>query len=277
MFAQSATMANNACDTTYPVLPVELEQNIVEIAAFMIISFPLSCTSCALELQLTAQRFREWTMPFLYRVLHANSFSAGRTESESTEILNRYGKHIRHFFFGWDIQKSLEALKRSPMVQSIVNWNVHTEFEEMHSAVQHTSSLRRLSIFVGTLKPELLSSPVYCNITHIEIAGFLADPNVLVRLPNLTHLCIYISHDVADFNVLLDPGRKPLIQVVVYFNHYPQVRPADARVIKLKRLDTYTEVEDQWMRNPNGEMDFWELAERMVYARRGTFFSISSY
>ncbi|PPQ81803.1 hypothetical protein CVT24_005451 [Panaeolus cyanescens] len=277
-------MANTVCDTTQPLLPLELEQTIVEIAAFMIISFPLSSTSCALELQLTTKRFREWTVPFLYRVLHIDRFFAGRTQSKAIEILNRYGKHTRQFFGRWDKENTIEGLKRCPMLQGIVNLHILLKFEEMHAAIQHhdTSSLQRLSAIFSTLKPELLLSPVYCNITHLEIVGFISDPKVLVSLPNLTHLCFASPTRIADPNVLLDPvtekavGRKSL-EVVVYSSEDTRVPPADVRVIKLKRPLRYLIHLAQWMRHVNGEMDFWELAERMIFARRDTFFSIYSY
>ncbi|PPQ74239.1 hypothetical protein CVT24_001110 [Panaeolus cyanescens] len=269
-------MVDDTCHTSQPVLPPELEQEIVETAALMMISFPLMPMNCALELQLTGRRFREWTMPFLYRLLHTDKFFVGRTESECIEILSKYGRRTTHVYLGLDTSKAITILEHCPNVQDIVNWHEEIKLSDIHPSIQKSSNLRRLSAFLEELPTNLLLSPAYSSITHLDVMDWM-DWDLLVNFPNLSHLCFTDSYeiphvyDVIDRLTHKDHGCKSLRVIICLYLLWGQ--SADARFIKLLLPDTHVEHEAEWMKYSNGGMDFWEFAERMVFARKGNWVS----
>ncbi|KAF9043225.1 hypothetical protein BJ165DRAFT_1483511 [Panaeolus papilionaceus] len=266
-------------DLSQPFFPPELEQVIVEMAALEGIRFPLTPITCCLELQLTAKRFRDWTVPLLYQVLHTDKFYLNREESECLELLRKVGRCTSHIYIGTDPKWASKILEHCPNVENIVNWHIGVSLGDpsLHSSMQNISKLRRISALMQNVPLEFLISPVYANITHLDIMGWM-DWDLLVNFHNLSHLCL--TEPPSDITALVkrltdeESGCRYLrVIVMLYYTWYECL---DERFVKLRLSESYEAHEADWIRGVNGGMDFWEFADRIVSARKAGYLNNAS-
>ncbi|KAF9043224.1 hypothetical protein BJ165DRAFT_1405588 [Panaeolus papilionaceus] len=285
-------------DTSPPFFPAELEQVIVEIAALDSIKFPLTPTTCCLELQLTARRFRDWlvialiwlprprtdftyghlnrTVPFLYQVLHTDNFFLNRGESECLDILQKFGKYTRNIYLGTSMDNASKVLEHCLNVQDIVNWHGAVKLGGLHPSMQHVSKLRRISAFIGQIPLPFILSPVYASITHLDVMDLELgmDWDLLPKFPNLSHLAItdvpYDPTALVQHLTRKEMGCKSL-RVLILLYYDTAYESPDERVVKIDICQSYEEHEKDWLMGFNGEMDFWEFSERIVVARQARY------
>ncbi|KAF9050169.1 hypothetical protein BJ165DRAFT_989706 [Panaeolus papilionaceus] len=288
-----------------PPLPPELEHAIVNIAARDGIRFPLTADSCCLNLQLTCNRFREWTIPFLFRVIEPGflrQYYANGTEPDDVswpviKTLDTFGHHTTHLSLSsrnageTHLRRIINVIRKCPNVENmiiamydvLINRVSLVSLADVHEIVQGLTNLRRFTGVCGRMTTERLRCPVYLNLTHLDLVGYV-DTSTLLEFKSLTHLCLdihhYLSINLPDFAItfrrLMDPTtgyhalRVLIIMAFTHWNHEPQNILGDGKDPRLVFLhdDRENNLYHSWMAGANGGMDFWEFAERIVICRK---------
>jgi len=135
-----------------------------------------------------------------------------------------------------------------------------------------------------------ISTPAFENLTHLEILGLkgsgVEDCEALKTLPKLTHLCFDVSAYV-EKEVIDDMLKHcPSLLVLVYAfspvdgsfessgdNPNFSIVSDDPRFVVFEE-DVCMEVAiAEWKRSStHGQSGFWEVAEKIIEARRSKFF-----
>lgn len=258
------------------------------------VSFPVTRKNCFLNLQLTAKRFHEWYVistiglvlshphisqrvaPHLFRVIFSNPVASRPYPwSKTAPAIKAFGRHTTHVCvcLSGGINEFTRTVELCPNLENLEMWYCGVvRFDRFLTLTRHLSKLKRLSLdrrLTPKQSEEALRSPLFQNLTHLNI---LQDPAVWSVLPlckNLTHLCIgspeqdwpqYIHHITHKTN-----GCCSLRVLVVLSKHsLDQAKYSDSRLVVLlieKPLD-------DWLSGANGGMDMWEFAELIVSARR---------
>ncbi|PPQ99751.1 hypothetical protein CVT24_009734 [Panaeolus cyanescens] len=287
-------MVKHANPTRQPFLPVELEMTIVKLLA-QEISFPVTRKGCYLNLQLTAKRFREWYVAFtasascrlivgrvathLYRVVFSNPIGSRPYPWASTaQAIKSFGRYTTHLCvcLSGGINEFTRTIEQCPNLENIEVWYSGViQFDRFLITTSSLSKLKRLSLDrrLNPRQSELaLRSPLFQNLTHLNI---LQDPAVWRVLPlckSLTHLCIgtpeqdWLAH-VHHITDKVHGCRSLRVLVALSQDTFGQVNYRDPRFIL---LDIDRPLND-WLNGANGDMDMWEFAELIVFARKNNY------
>jgi len=135
---------------------------------------------------------------------------------------------------------------------------------QVYPALQSLSRLRRLSAGFRGLTRDQILSPIFLNLTHLDLLGHV-NWELVPEFKNLTHLSIAERpHEVERvLDAICDPAGCSSLRVIVMFES-PVVNFYDIRLVVLRGY--YDHLTD-WMNGANGKMDSWSFAERIVIAR----------
>ncbi|KJA18317.1 hypothetical protein HYPSUDRAFT_205437 [Hypholoma sublateritium FD-334 SS-4] len=213
-----------------PRLPVELERQIVELAA-------MGSLKSAASLMLVSQRMRKWIEPILYSVFRLDGWGKpyppcyatvkARSGLNTTDNspLEQYGQYILHLYIrGRSARTVTKILRNCPHVENLMIWMV-VGVDTMLVEVLEARPLKKLSIhavdFLLLYDDQPPTRPLALSVTHLDLMevhdfGEGVNWQTVVTLPNLTHLRLIGTPPVALVQLFLSECRKLERLVVVW-------------------------------------------------------------
>ncbi|KAJ7056693.1 hypothetical protein C8F01DRAFT_358647 [Mycena amicta] len=272
-----------------PVLPLELERHIFELAA-------LSCPACIPRLVLVAWRVKEWVEPLLYRTLVL--YPHGR-EKQSLEAIPHFGPgtfaqileskpmeflcaNVQNIFV-----RSLNQSETKIIMYKFANLRnlFLLSFDSADPPTCAEWRLQHLYCDIQHIFGEDISfaHPIFSNLTHLELFDGLPEEGVgltlsisrLASLPCLTHLAMDLV-DSQSLRKLLDvPLTETRIRtVVVLCTNSVQVLPmvehlrtADLDTIPRLVVMTLPRFLHDWQCGITSGDDYWARADTLIAKR----------
>ncbi|PPQ98727.1 hypothetical protein CVT24_003435 [Panaeolus cyanescens] len=239
---------------------------------------------------LTARRFYNWSAPFIFRVMDKDLFAwhLHRRGPNFIDRLSQMMKYTTHLSYTVDSDSDPIRLKKliecAPNIQDLAIWHYEALWE-VHDAVMKLSNLKRLSGFFCGLREDQILSPTYLGITHLELLDGI-EPRLISFFQNLTHLCLYLPSGQwrKTFDQATDKEEGCLsLRVLI------GIRELDDDIDETQEIDcsypdqryvrmpgSGMDYQRDWMDGVEGNIDFWELAERIVIAREKNYLLASS-
>ncbi|PPQ98730.1 hypothetical protein CVT24_003438 [Panaeolus cyanescens] len=204
---------------------------------------------------------------------------ASHLRRRGPNFMDRLGelmKHTTHLAYIIDVYYTTEECSRlkklieySPKIQDLAIWHYEALWK-VHEAVIKLSGLKRLSASFYAMSKEKILLPTYLGLTHLEIIEDI-EPSLISYFQNLTHLCLSIPcnrwRETCDQATDKEKGCRSLRVLVLFWEGFGDVMShiyPDQRCVVL--LDQMKH-EVNWMEGAEGNIDFWEFAERIVIAR----------
>ncbi|PPQ74433.1 hypothetical protein CVT24_000044 [Panaeolus cyanescens] len=248
------------------------------------IIFPLQEDRCCLNIQLTARRFREWCIPFLYRVFlpaRVDSYLA-RSKANIIRELEPFGQFVTdlaHEFGGRGI-RSVERISnflgQCPNITNLALWSYPPDqFSILLPALRGLTKLRKFGFLdnLSNFSEEQILSPPFINLTHLDIMTVnIEDCRYVTKFKQLTHLCINKNPNYlgAVLQRLKHPESGcPSLKVIV--NADPRAGANDVNSLQHPYyfvLDTFSEFRTDWLDGVNGGADFWKYSEDKIMANQ---------
>ncbi|KAJ7109567.1 hypothetical protein C8R43DRAFT_181074 [Mycena crocata] len=270
-----------------PPLPVELEREILELAAR---SQPTSIPT----LMLVAHYVKTWVEPLLYRTLFIFHRAVRGYPCVSEKTFQSVVKEkpasflndsVRHLFLSDMSDQDMAWLFTT--CSQVENVFVVGRFDGKHPLASAAPLLKQLQCCLG---PGMnFTHRSFSHLSHFWHYGNVGNPSIwtdLVLIPNLTHLAFNDSDFIPLFRGFLDTCESLLVLVYMEFGRMsPQPRELDVEVAKDHRfvsLDMPNYRED-WLRGANTGFDFWSKADDFVARRKfgqvpgGQFALLGSY
>ncbi|KAF9050128.1 hypothetical protein BJ165DRAFT_1456642 [Panaeolus papilionaceus] len=261
-----------------PLLPPELEKLVVEMAMqeYICCKYNLADNQLRLHIQLTARRFYQWTLPFVFRALNKDLFSwhfhrMGPKFIDKLGELTKYTTHLAYTvdnrYMKGDHIRLLALIEKCPKIEDLTIWHANALWQ-VHDAVMKLTRLRRLSANFTGLHREQILSPVYLAVTHLDLLGGM-EPSLITHFQNLSHLCINKPSD--NWMELLDKATDkksgcPSLRVIISMCDADEYEEYDDP--RYVCLEEGMEYEVNWLEGADGTIDFWEFAERIVIAKQ---------
>ncbi|KAJ7613538.1 hypothetical protein FB45DRAFT_1065094 [Roridomyces roridus] len=265
---------------SYPRLPLDLERTIFEISA-------LSRPRRIPNLMLVAQRVCTWVEPLMYRVVYLDYADVPDGMPPFTwSIFMRllvtkppefFRNSVKHLLLGSSSLGSLQDDIRL-ILRTCTGITGFFDFQGVHaSKLNFLDSLQRVTVNLSDLfsiqSSMDFSSPVFRNITHLEILDDAPKTSLacIAQLPHLTHF----AFNTSNFCVRLATEVLPTcsaIECIVFLSH-PDDAPGlavlqalldDERFVPIWQSDCIAD----WHRGATGGVDYQVVAEGFIQARR---------
>ncbi|KAF9050188.1 hypothetical protein BJ165DRAFT_991443 [Panaeolus papilionaceus] len=290
--ASATELITSVTEDESPRLPPELERIIFEMAAYDIVSkYPAA--NSAINLQLIAKHVQCWVQPIVYRVFaemldHDDMIPGFRTYRKYPTLKQKAGPLIKVFLCstmqpGVGLWSLKDLLQHCPNIENLAMWCNSGALPALHTIISSFQHLKRFSANFEKMTREQMLDPVFHRLTHLEIFGDICW-DILLELKNLTHLSVDVTINsrqaakamgVKSVLGLLCQSEENLLQVVKIIAYDTIKLVEDFRIVFLDSGLQYTsELQRDWIRGVNGELDSWEIANRVVYARKRTPFTL---
>ncbi|PPQ63743.1 hypothetical protein CVT24_004252 [Panaeolus cyanescens] len=233
---------------------------------------PLPPSRFATNLQLTARRVRIWIRPLLYRVFEYTSsiFPFPDFETRPHIKLEDVGRFARHLAYRVQPREEpdclINLLRNCGQIINLAIWDDFAMLVQVYPALASLSGLRRLSAGFRGLNQDQVLSPVFLNLTHLDLFGNV-NWDLISQFKNLTHLSIADPpHELERvLHLILDSSGCSSLRVVTLFDE-----PVSYYDLRLVVIRGYYDYLTDWIKGANGRMDSWTFAERIVIARENT-------
>ncbi|KAJ7121819.1 hypothetical protein C8R43DRAFT_1112098 [Mycena crocata] len=266
--------------TGEPVLPVELEREIFEIAAR---SRPGSIPT----LVLVASRVKFWVEPFLYRTIILDEYTqlVEGYPALSCRSFPRVAQGKPSSLF----RDSVRHLLLSVVVEGI---DVHcflttcSQIENLFLMGHHrlpiylpaiaALPLKRLHCNLDDLFPSYsqisFTHQLFSHLTHLWHLSHVGDPAIwpgLALLPHLTHLAFNSEDFIPLFLTFLDTCKSLRVLVHLQFSGAdpPHIEVQLAEDTRFLSMD-FGDIIDDWQIGAHTGIDFWSRAEDFVVLRK---------
>ncbi|TFK66883.1 hypothetical protein BDN72DRAFT_843662 [Pluteus cervinus] len=264
-------------------LPLELERDIFEISA-------RSSHQAAGKLLAVSKHVASWIEPIFYQAIvlcgSPDDCRPLQMSKRPMTILKKYGKHVRSIFInhiglGKFASKIPRYLACCPAATNLSLW-CGADLVRKFSVVRRLP-LRRLSIEGGVFTPDAeyeIDPKSFPTLTHLHLvlAGTRVCWQVLILIPNLTHLGLSDAGPIDEGipGVLQHCKSLRVILVIMPIAQLSEAemfseedvsnwRPGydDDRVVVL-----HCKVRWSWLQSAEGKEDMWEFADEVVAERK---------
>ncbi|KAJ7757567.1 hypothetical protein B0H16DRAFT_1885585 [Mycena metata] len=262
-------------DSAGPVLPVELERLIFELAAWQ-------DPEIIFTLILVAKRVCIWIEPELYHtVVFRKSRSLLMLQSKPAEFLRQ---HVHHVAISVELEYDdvVQILSTCTGVHDLAIWNNAATRPDLLPLIHKLTNLQRLSanlfaLFGGregfTLDQFRIPPPEelpLASLTHLDLFGPLPERlwSVFRTLRQLTHLALTDLYPRELIPAAL--GTCPVLRLLVVKWSLDAKMPAASKISTDPRfcIVRCTDYEFDWERGARGRTNVWHAAATKIRARR---------